>query len=149
ARSAAVTTLATELPLTLLGRSSSQRPRPGRLCRFVPGVAMVQSAQSRRRNHRRVCRRLMLDRSGLRRVLSQRVVKPVLMVIAHVIPKQAQKMTLVQSNNMIQELTAAASDPTLGDSILPRRLNARPLRFQTRRLQKRDDLRIEFRIPVE
>src|SRR5262249_19214019 len=47
-------------------------------------------------------------------VLSQRVVRPVLMVIAHVIPKQAQNMTLVPSNNMVLEFTAAASDQTLG-----------------------------------
>jgi hypothetical protein len=49
---------------------------------------------------------------------------PVLMVIAHVVPKQAPKMTLVQGNHMIQELTAAASDPALGGSIL---LGARTL----------------------
>src|SRR6516225_4514235 len=107
-----------------------------RLCRFVPGVAMLQSAQPRQRNHRRLCRRLVLDWSRLRRVLSQRVVKPILMVIAHVIPKQAQKVTLVQSNNTIQEFTAAASYPTLGGSILPGRLHARSFGCQTRRLQE-------------
>src|SRR5215831_12443623 len=47
---------------------------------------------------------------------------PVLMVIAHVVPKQAQKMTLVQGNHMIQELTAEAFYPTLGSSILPKAL---------------------------
>ena len=79
---------------------------------------MVQSAQPRLRNHRRVCLRLALDRSALRRVLSQGVVNSVSMVIAHVLPKQTEKMTLVPSNDMIQELTAAASYPTFGSSIL-------------------------------
>jgi hypothetical protein len=42
---------------------------------------------------------------------------PVLVVIADVVAKQTHKMTLVPSNNVIQELTAAASYPTLGGSI--------------------------------
>ena len=95
---------------------------PARLCRFAPRVAMVQPAQSWKRNHCRVCLRLSLDWSALRRVLPQRVVNPVLVVIADVVPKQTHKMTLVQSNDMIQELTAAASYPTLGSSIPPGRL---------------------------
>ena len=52
------------------------------------------------------------------------------MLIAHVITKHAQKMTLVPSNNMVQEFTAAASDPTLGGSILPGRLHARWFRCE-------------------
>jgi hypothetical protein len=45
-------------------------------------------------------------------------VNPVLVVIAYIVPKQTQKMTLVQSNDMIQELTAAASYPTFGSSLI-------------------------------
>src|SRR6516225_4446039 len=94
---------------------------PGRLCRFAPRVAMVQPAQPWQRNHRRVGFRLALDWSALRRVFFQRVVNSLFMVIAHVVPKQTEKVTLVQSNDMIQQLPAAASDPTLGSSILPGR----------------------------
>jgi len=110
---------------------------------------MVQSAQPRKRNHRRVCLRLALDRSALRRVLSQRVVNPVLVVIAHIVPKQTQKMTLVQSNNMIQELTAAASYPTFGSSILPGRSHARSFRCQACRLQERRHGIVELRISIQ
>ena len=40
-------------------------------------------------------------------------------------------------------------NPPLGNAILPGRLDARPFRFQSCRLQKRDDGGIEFRIAVE
>jgi hypothetical protein len=71
------------------------------------------------------------------------------MVIAHVIPKQAQKMTLVQSHNVIQELTTATSDPTLGGSVLPGRLHARSFRCQTRRLQERRHRIVELSVLIQ
>ena len=73
----------------------------------------------------------------------------VTMVVAHVVPHQPEQMSFVQRDDMIQDLSATTSHPAFRDSILPRRLNARPLRFQTRRLQERDDARIEFRITVQ
>src|SRR5215469_357627 len=110
---------------------------------------MVQSAQPRQRNHRRVCLRLALDRSALRRILSQGVVNSVSMVIAHVLPKQTEKMTLVPSNDMIQELTAAASYPTLGSSILPGRSHAGSFRCQSGRPQERRHGIVELRVSVQ
>ena len=71
------------------------------------------------------------------------------MVIAHVIPKQAQKMTFVQSDNMIQQLTTAASDPMLSGSILPERLPARSFRCQTRRLQERRNGIVELDVSIQ
>src|SRR5882757_7378237 len=50
---------------------------------------------------------------------------------------------------MVQDLTATTSHPAFRGSILPGRLDARPLRFQTCRLQKRDDRGIKFRIAVQ
>src|SRR5260370_37512743 len=50
---------------------------------------------------------------------------------------------------MVQDLLATTSNPSFCRSVLPRRLDARPLRFQTRRLQKTDDGDIEFRIAVQ
>src|SRR5215470_6788540 len=50
---------------------------------------------------------------------------------------------------MVQDFSATTSHPAFRGSILPRRLNAGALRFQTRRFQKRDDVSIEFRIAVE
>src|SRR5260370_39878237 len=58
-------------------------------------------------------------------------------------------MSFVQRDDMVQDLSATTSDPSFRRSVLPRRLDARPLRFQTRRLQKTDDGGIEFRIAVQ
>ena len=58
-------------------------------------------------------------------------------------------MSFVQRDDMVQDLSPATSNPSFRGSILPGRLDARPLRFQTRRLQKRDDVSIESRIAVQ
>ena len=58
-------------------------------------------------------------------------------------------MSFVQRDDMVQDLPAAASDPAFRGPILPRRLNARPLRFQSGRLQKRDNVGIELRVAVQ
>ena len=58
-------------------------------------------------------------------------------------------MSFVQCDDMVQNLSATTSNPAFRGSILPGRLDARPLRFQTRRLQKRNDGGIEFRIAVQ
>ena len=71
------------------------------------------------------------------------------MVVAHVIPHQAEQLSFLQRDDMIQDLPATNSHPAFRNAILPGRLNARPLRVQTRRVQKRDDARIEFRIAVQ
>src|SRR5438045_3621233 len=58
-------------------------------------------------------------------------------------------MSFIQCDDMVQNLSAATSNPAFRGSILPGRLDARPLRLQTRRLQKRDDGGIELRIAVQ
>ena len=57
-------------------------------------------------------------------------------------------MSFVQCDDMVQNLSATASNPAFRGSILPGRLDARPLRFQTGRLQKCDDGGIEYRIDL-
>src|SRR5438270_2307116 len=58
-------------------------------------------------------------------------------------------MSFVQRDDMVQDLSPATSNPPFRGSILPRRLDACPLRFQPRRLQKRDHRGIKFRIAVQ
>src|SRR5215470_15306104 len=58
-------------------------------------------------------------------------------------------MSFVQRDDMVQDLSATTSNPSLRGSILPGVLEARPLRFQTRRLQKRNNGGIEFRVAVQ
>ena len=105
---------------------------------------MVQSAEARNRNHGRGSGRFWLDWSLLRRILLQGIVNAVPLVIAHIIPDQSAQMLLIQRDDMVQNLAAAASDPSLGNAILPWRLDARRFGLQTCCLQKRDHLSIEF-----
>src|SRR5437868_11185526 len=58
-------------------------------------------------------------------------------------------MRFVERDHMVQDLPAAASDPAFGDTILPGCLRARSFGLQTRCLQKRYDVGVEFRIPIE
>ena len=58
-------------------------------------------------------------------------------------------MSFVERDHMVQDLSPTTSNPSFRGSILPGRLDARPLRFQTRRLQKTDDRGIEFRIAIQ
>src|SRR5215471_124694 len=73
----------------------------------------------------------------------------VLLMVADIITHEPKQMSFVQRDDMVQYLPPTTSHPAFRGSILPRRLNACPLRFQTRRLQKRDHVSIEFRIAVE
>jgi hypothetical protein len=50
---------------------------------------------------------------------------------------------------MVQDFSPASADPSFRDAILPRRLDACLRGLQTRRLQKGDDVAIEFRVAVE
>src|SRR5215831_17287125 len=58
-------------------------------------------------------------------------------------------MFFVEWDHMIEDFTATRSHPSLGNSVLPRRLHARLLDFQTRRLQKADHIGVVSRIAIE
>src|SRR5262245_31149932 len=85
----------------------------------------------------------------MRRILVQGIMRTNLMVIANVITNKPPKVFLVQRNHMVEQLPATTSYPTLRDSILPGCLCAGPFEFQSGRLQKIYDVRIEFRIVVQ
>ena len=47
------------------------------------------------------------------------------MIIADVLGKKSLRMVLVQSDNVVEHIAAAASDPALGNAVLPRALGGR------------------------
>jgi len=73
----------------------------------------------------------------------------VLPIVLDVIAHQSAQMVFVQRDDVVENLTAAASHPAFGDTVLPRRVNACPFGFQTRRSQDGGHFRVEYRIPVE
>src|SRR5215472_773867 len=101
------------------------------LCCCVPRVTMVQSAQPRKRNQPCVPGRLRLDWPLVRSVLRERIVNAILVMVRHVVANQPTEMFFVEGDDMVQDLSPA--HPALGDSILPERLQTRPLRLQTGR----------------
>ena len=76
----------------------------------------------------------VFNRSAVRGVLVERIVRPIGMVIGHVFAKESTQVAFIQRNKMVEQLSATAPDPALRYPVLPRRLNARPLRPQTRGL---------------
>ena len=57
-------------------------------------------------------------------------------------------MALIQRDDMVEDFPAGTSDPAFGDSILPKRLYARPFRRQACGLQERNHFSIELRIVI-
>jgi len=50
--------------------------------------------------------------------------------------------------DMVEDLAAAASNPSFGSSVLPRRLNARPFWMKPGGVQKGNDVSVEYRIVI-
>jgi len=105
------------------------------LRRFPARIPMMQPNQPRHRNHGRRSGRFRLQCPSVRRVLVWRIVGPIFLMIGHVLPDQPPKMLFVERDHVVQKFVAAAPDPTLGDPILPGRMNTGPFTLQARRLQ--------------
>ena len=58
------------------------------------------------------------------RVFAQRVVNTVLLVIAGVIADDAPKVCFIQRDDVVEDLAAAASNPSFSGPVLPWGLNA-------------------------
>jgi hypothetical protein len=87
---------------------------------------MVEAAQARQGYQTGIRRWSWLDRASIGLVFAQRIVDAILLVIAHVVMDQTAKVFFVHRDNVVEDLTAAASNPSFGGSVLPWCLNARP-----------------------
>ena len=97
---------------------------------------MMETAQARARNHRRLGRRLLLNWPAIRSALAEGVVNPIFAIIADVISDQPPKMLFVERNHVVEYFSATRSHPAFGDTVLPGRLHARLLWLQTRGFRK-------------
>ncbi len=73
----------------------------------------------------------------------------VLVVILYIFRKQPLQMTFVERNHVIQEVAAAASDPALGNAILPGTANRCPDGGELHGFYGGIDLTAELRIMIE
>ena len=58
-------------------------------------------------------------RSAAWRFLPESQMRAILVVVRNVLAQQAFQMAFVEGNDVIQEVTAAAAHPALGDTVLP------------------------------
>jgi hypothetical protein len=91
---------------------------------LLPIVSMMQAAAAREGNQTRGLMRLGRNRSPRRCVFLQRVVDSVRVIIRDVILDQTAQMNVVEDNQVIEKLSATASDPAFRHSILPRACRA-------------------------
>ena len=122
---------------------------PRSLCRLSPRVAMVEAAQARQGNQTGIRRWPRLDRASIGRVFAQRVVNPILLVIAHVVADHTAKVFFVHRDDMVEDLTAAASNPSFGGSVLLGRLNTGPFWLKSGDFQEGPHIDVEDRIVIQ
>ena len=85
---------------------------------------MVQAAEPRHGGRLATHLSVLRDCPACRRLLLQPKMSPVLMVVADVLDHQAPEMPLIEHDHMIEQVSAAAADEPLGDTVLPRATEA-------------------------
>src|SRR5215469_5893896 len=110
---------------------------------------MVKATQAWQGNQTGMSRWFSLDRSSMGRVFAQRVVNAILLVIAHVLPDKTAKMFFIHWDDMVENLAAAASNPSFGGSVLPWRPNARALYLKSGGPQEGNNVGVEDRIAIQ
>ena len=85
---------------------------------------MMQTAQTRAGDYRRLRLRLLLDGPALRGVFVERVVNAVLLKVGNVFPNQPTQVPFVERDHVIEQLASTTSHPAFGDAILPGRCGA-------------------------
>jgi hypothetical protein len=75
--------------------------------------------------------------------------RPVVVVIADVFGHQSLEVSLVEDDDMIEQLPAAAADKAFGDPVLPRAAEASPLWFDAETPNRADNFLTEIRCSVK
>ena len=84
-----------------------------------------------------------------RRLLAQRFMSTVLVIVGQVFVCKPFQMSLIQRDYVIRHLPAQTSNPALRDSVLPWTPDACANGFNAARLQELDDITAELGVPVQ
>src|ERR1017187_5360890 len=84
-----------------------------------------------------------------RRLLIQPEVGSVVVIIGNVLGEESLQMSLIQGDYVVEQVAAAASDPTLGDPILPGTPNRGTDRCHVQRAHRRWHFQAILRVMVE
>ena len=71
------------------------------------------------------------------------------MVIANVVSKKSLQMALVESDDVVEQISTAASHPALSDSVLPGTLNGGPYTADRHRADRSGDFQSVLRVVIE
>ena len=82
-------------------------------------------------------------------LLLQREMGSIFMVVADVFIHQPFQMPPTYYDHVVEQVSSAATNPSLGDAVLPRTSVAGPFTMDAEALHRADHLLIEVRCPVE
>src|ERR1022692_3243308 len=111
-----------------------------------PVIAVMQPAHALLANHRTLFQRAC---PASRRLLIQPEVGSVVVIIGNVLGEESLQMALIQRDHVVEQVAAAASDPTLGDTILPGTPNRGTDRCHVQRAHRRWHFQAVLRVMVE
>src|SRR5664280_690866 len=111
-----------------------------------PVIAVMQPAHAPLAKHGTVFQRAC---PASRRLLIQPEVGSVVVIIGNVLRQKSLQMALIQRDHVVEQVAAAASDPTLGDAILPGTPNRGTDRYHLQRADRRWHFQAVLRIVVE
>src|ERR1039458_8812197 len=111
-----------------------------------PVIAVMQPAHALLANHCTVFQRAC---PASRRLLLQPEVGSVVVIIGNVLGEESLQMALIQGDHVVEQVAAAASDPTLGDPILPGTPNRGTDRCHLQRADRRWYFQAVLRMVVE
>jgi len=110
---------------------------------------MMQSAQSRHRDDFAIRNGIRFVFAPAGRLLRQREVRPVLVVIANEFGHEPFQVAFVEDDHMIEQIPAASADETLRHAILPRTLEAGSLGLNIEAFYRVNHFIIEIGAVVE
>src|SRR5664279_4010868 len=111
-----------------------------------PVIAVMQPAHALLANHCTVFQRAY---PASRRLFIQPEVGSVVVIIGNVLREESLQMALIQGDYVVEQVAAAASDPTFGDPILPGTPNRGTDRCHVQRADRRWHFQAVLRVMVE
>ena len=109
-------------------------------------IAVVQSTQAFLRNYPTLRGG---THSACRRLLAEPKMRSVVMVIGNILGEQPLQMAFVQRDHVVEQLTAAAADPALSHTILPRTSNRGSHRGHHQRANRAGHLEPVFCVMIQ
>lgn len=110
---------------------------------------MMQATKSRHRNDPKAFARVLFCPTTGRRLLRQRKMSSVLMIVTDVFFHQPPQMALIQYDDMVEQISSTVPNPSFCNAVLPRAPEAGSFRLDAHVLNRAYHFLIEVRSPIE